>query len=207
MAEETRASRWEHQLRRIEVLTDVVFAVILVRIFVLLPKPTRADLKADGLLAFYEDQIGAFAIVLVGFVVTLIYWLQNNAVMGLLRRTDTRHTVMAVIQLVAILLFLYAIRIGLDFEGDRFAMILESTMAALMGFLGWGNWAYAARDRKLLHDWVEEGDVQRMTFRLLPEPITAVLTIPCAFIGPEAWGLSWFVIGPAVAWIVRRLRR
>ena len=206
MAEHTRENRWEHQLRRIEILTDVVFALILVRVFVLLPKPTAAERAAGSMLEFYHENLGAVVMVLIGFIVTIMYWLQNNAVFGFLRRTDPRHTVFAIAQLVSVLVFLYAIRMGIEYDGDRFAMIFESVAASLMGFLGWLNWMYASRNRKLLHDWVEDDDLAKLTARLIPEPITAVLTIPCAFFGPAAWGLSWFVIGPVVGRIARRKR-
>jgi uncharacterized membrane protein len=196
--------RWEHQLRRIETLTDVVFAVILVRTFVLLPKPSAAERSAGDMLDFYVENLGAFAMVLIGFLITIIYWVQSNATFGLLRRTDTRHTIFSLVQLVALLLFMYAIRMGIDYDGDTFAMVFESSTAALMGFLGWANWSYATRDRKLMHDWVTDDEILKCSLRLIPEPVTAVLTIPCAFIHPGLWGLSWFVVAPVVSRITKR---
>lgn len=199
-----REQRWEHQLSRIETLTDVVFAVILVRTFVLLPKPSAAERSAGDMLDFYVENLGAFAMVLIGFLVTIIYWVQSNATFGLLRRTDTRHTIFSLIQLVALLLFMYAIRMGIDYDGDTFAMVFESSTAALMGFVGWANWNYATRDRKLMHDWVTDGEILKCSLRLIPEPVTAVLTIPCAFIHPGVWGLSWFALGPVARWVTKR---
>ena len=115
------------------------------------------------------------------------------------KSSRTRHTFVAIAQLCSVLLFLYAIRMGVEFDGDRFAMIFESCAAGLMGLLGWLNWGYATKDRRLVHEWVEKTDVDRVTLRLLPQPITALLTVPCAFFGPAIWGLSWFVIAPLVA--------
>ena len=100
--------RWERQLRRIETLTDVVFGVILVRMFMLRPKPAADGRSGDDMLDFYVENLGVFAMVLIGFLITCIYWIQSNATLGVLRRSDTRHTITVLIQLVALLLFMHA---------------------------------------------------------------------------------------------------
>ena len=53
-----------------------------------------------------------FALILVGLAVTIIYWGQNNALNGKLKRTDTFHTVISIFQLFSLLLFLYSLRLG-----------------------------------------------------------------------------------------------
>ncbi|MHC4940840.1 MAG: TMEM175 family protein [Planctomycetota bacterium] len=196
--------RWERQLRRIETLSDVVFGVMLVRIFMVLPKPRENGEWVPDMLDFFVANVGSFATLLIGFVITIIYWIQSNATLGVLRRSDTRHTITVLIQLVALLLFMHAILMGAAFAGDTFAMVWESFTAGLVGFVGWVNWAYATRDRKLVEESVSDEEIVRRSFRLIPEPVTAALTIPCAFIGPGFWGLSWFVIAPAVAWITKK---
>jgi hypothetical protein len=42
--------------------------------------------------------------------------------------------------------------------------------------------------------------------RVMAEPITAIITLPCAFVGPIIWEISWFSY-PLVVWLVRRRRR
>jgi hypothetical protein len=41
--------------------------------------------------------------------------------------------------------------------------------------------------------------------KLMPEPITAILTIPFASIGPNYWTFSWLLLIP-VSWILKKIR-
>ena len=180
------------QLRRLEILADVIFALAIVHIFLEFPRPT----PGENLTEFFGDNLGAIAVVLVGFAFVIVYWLQNNTVFGVLAKTDNRHTVIGIVQLITVLMFLYAVKLGVDFDGDLFAMIFESCVAALMGFLSLVNWSYATKDRRLLFDDITDEEVKRRTRKLWPEPATAILTIPCAFLGPVVWTIGWFVIMP-----------
>ena len=65
------------------------------------------------------------------------------AVLGRLARTDTRHMAISILQLFSLLVFLYSVRMGIEFDGDREAMIFESAAAALMGLLGVAAWVDA----------------------------------------------------------------
>ena len=183
------------QLRRLEILADVIFALAMVHIFLQFPRPT----PGENLAAFFSDSLGTIAVVLVGFAFLIVYWIQNNAVFGVLAKTDNRHTVIGIVQLITVLMFLYAVKLGVDFDGDLFAMIFESCVAALMGFLSLVNWSYATKDRRLLFDDITDEEVKRRTRKLWPEPATAILTIPCAFLGPVVWTIAWFVIMPIAA--------
>jgi hypothetical protein len=58
----------------------------------------------------------------------------------------------------------------------------------------------------LLLPEVTEQYAYRLRDRILAEPITAVITIPFAFVGPILWEISWLTY-PVVVWIVKRRRR
>jgi uncharacterized membrane protein len=186
------------QLRRLEILTDVIFAIAIWRIFMLLPRPEEGDRSVSTILEMYRGDAAVLAIVMIGFVLMIVYWLQNNAVFGALERTDNRHTVLSILQICSVLLFLYAVRLGVEFDGTLGAMVFESIAALLMGGLGLAGWLYAAKDRRLVDDAVTEEDARHLTARLLPAPVVAVLTIGIAFIGSLWWTLSWFVLGAVV---------
>lgn len=186
------------QLRRLEILTDVIFAIAIWRIFMLLPRPDEGDRSFSTILEMYRGSAAVLAIVLIGFVLMIVYWIQNNAVFGALERTDNRHTVLSILQVCSVLLFLYAVRLGVEFDGTLGAMVFESIAAALMGGLGLASWLYATKDRRLVADTVTEQDTRRLTARLLPGPVVAVLTIGIAFLGSLWWTLSWFVLGAVV---------
>jgi hypothetical protein len=47
---------------------------------------------------------------------------------------------------------------------------------------------------------------RRLRDRILAEPITAIITIPLAFVGPIFWEISWLIY-PLVVFLVRGRRR
>ena len=63
----------------------------------------------------------------------IIYWLKNNELFGHLQFSDNKHSALAVLHVFAVLLFLYTLRIGMDYEGKMEARVLESVVAVLIG--------------------------------------------------------------------------
>ena len=205
MSETTPGERGPRQLRRLEILTDVIFALVIFRLFLLFPQPEAGDRSFKDMLDYFEAQRSVVSVVLIGMVLTIIHWLRSNASFGLLRETDNRHSTLAIFQLVAVLLFLYTVRLGTVFEGELLARILESGAAALMGYLGLVTTVYASKDGHLLRAGVTVEDARKLSRLFLIEPLTATLAIGTAFLGDLVWTLSWFVVGPLVAVAVRRL--
>ena len=196
--------RETRQLRRLEVFMDVIFAVVLWRFFTLLPKPDEGDFDWETIGAFLAANLDRLAIVLLGVVIVIIYWIQNNALFGNLRRTDGKHTALAILQVFFLLFFLYIIRVGLSFEGTFGARFMESVAAALVGFTAVLSWMYAKKDHRLLSPAINQEDADDFQIRILAEPLTALITIPCAFIGPIAWELAWLVYPLCVKVLKRR---
>jgi apolipoprotein N-acyltransferase len=58
----------------------------------------------------------------------------------------------------------------------------------------------------LLLPEVTEQYARHLRDRILAEPITAIITIPLAFVGPIIWEISWLSY-PLVVWLVRGRRR
>jgi len=101
--------RESRQLRRLETLIDVVFAIVIWRAFMLIPRPGEGDWHWDSITAMLTSEILTFIIVMIGVVVAIVYWLQNNALFGNLDRTDGFHTALSILQIFFLLLFLYSI--------------------------------------------------------------------------------------------------
>ena len=185
--------RQKRQLRRLEMLMDVVFALLIWRVFINLPSPVTDGWSWRDAMAFLSGNAAGFAVVLIGMVLITIYWLQNNALFGNLVKTDGRHTTLSLFQLVALLLYLYSIRLGITFPDDAGALAMQSLSLALAGFLAGAAWKYASRNRRLVSDDISDGDIQSLSTRTLAEPVSAVITLPFAFVGPVAWELSWLI--------------
>jgi uncharacterized membrane protein len=194
------------QLSRLETLTDVVYALVLFRMFLLIPTPDHTEWHWGYFLEFFGDNAITFALVAIGLAVTIIYWGQNNLLMGSLAKTDPRHTALSIVQIFCLLLFVKTLRIGVELGGSPGTRALESGAAALMGFVAAWGWAYAIKDRRLLHDDVSDEDALATRDRILAEPITALITIPFAFLGPWLWEAAWLTY-PLFVKLLKRRRK
>jgi uncharacterized membrane protein len=204
--DKARHKRESLQLHRLARMVDVVYAIVIWRIFILLPSPTAEQLTWEHVGPFLSANIGVFLTVFVGLVVTIIYWLQHNLLFGNLQSTDTRHSILSILQIFFLLAFLVSLREGIELGPSTGTRALESITAALVGISGGWGWAYAMKNHRLLLPEVTEQYALQLRDRILAEPITAIITIPCVFVGPIIWELSWFSY-PLVVWLVRRRRR
>ena len=135
----------------------------------------------------------AFAVLFIGITLISIYWIQNNTLFGNLVRTDTQHAVISIFQLAFLLLYLESVGLGVDFKGDRMALAMQSTTLALVGFSSVIAWHHARKNRLLISDTLPDKDARDVHGRIMVEPVSALITLPCAFIGPVVWELAWLV--------------
>ncbi len=195
--------RGTRQLRRLEMLMDVVYALVIWRLFMLMPRPEKIG-EWRSLYSFLWSNAELYVIAGLGLVIVIIYWIQNNALFGYLDRTDGRHTATSIVQLFFLLLFLYSIRLGLDFPGESHARALESVTVALLGIASIAGWRYAMKNSRLLSPDVSNQKAGQISDQILAEPIAAGITLPCAFLGPIIWELAWLSYIPVSYWLRRR---
>ena len=194
------------QLTRLERLADVVFAIVIWRLFMLLPRPVEDADRWDSIATMLQQEWFSFLFVLVATIIIIIYWLQNNSLLGNLKKTDAIHTTIIVFQLVFILLFLYAITSGIVLGAGDDSRIFESFTAMMIGVLSWLGWYYAMNRAHLLDPQLSKQEAEAILQKNLAEPITAAITIPFAFIGPAAWELSWFFY-PFIKYLFSQYKR
>ncbi len=194
------------QMHRLARMADIIYAIILWRCFMFLPRPTAEQWSGGNISAFLSDNVGPFLIVFIVIVFTIIYWLQSNVLFGNLRSTDSRHTILSILQIFFLLIFLLSIRLYIDIGAFTGILVFRSTAAALVGIAGGWGWAYAIKNHRLLLPEVAEMYAYQLRDRILAEPITAIITIPMAFWGPIFWQISWFCY-PLVVVLVKHWRR
>jgi magnesium-transporting ATPase (P-type) len=192
------------QLLRLQVLLDVIFALILWRIFQLLPNVTGPGDEAS-LLQALSAQRNVYLVIFVAIVLTIVYWVQNNSLFGNLDRTDAKHATLSILQIFTLLIYLRAVRWGIDIGPTTLTLGLQSIFLALAGFLAGLGWAYARKNRRLLSDAISDEEARDQQIGILAEPISAVISLPFAWVGPWAWEVSWFVY-PLAAWLLKRHR-
>ena len=197
--------RQKLQLVRLRRVIDVVFALVIWRIFTLIPKPEQRVWHWDTIAPFLTENIMTFIAIIIGMVIVIIYWLQHNALFNNLERTDGRHTALSILQVFCLLLFLFSVRLGTVLEASEGTRAFESAMAALMGIALTWSWAYAIKNHRLLSPEMTEAQAHSLLDRSMAEPITAIITIPIAFVGPIYWEISWLSY-LLVAFLLKRRR-
>ena len=178
------------QLSRLERLSDVIYALVLWRLFTLIPPLESVKLDWTVISAYFTDNIMSLVLVALGVVVTIIYWGQNNTLLGSLESTNTRHTTLSILQLFFLLLFLLSLKAGIDRGGSLWTRLFESITASLMGCMSYFAYSYAIKNRRLLRDDVSDKEARDRSFRITAEPLTAMVSIPFIFT-PVLWEISW----------------
>jgi len=179
------------QLSRLERLSDVVYALVILRIFLFVPRPGDDDWHWTAIGPFVLDNWMTFAAVLVAVAITIIYWLQSNTLFGLADRADGKFAARAIVQLFFVLLFLFSIRVGTELPASAWTRGFESVAALLLGLTSGWMWSYATKDRRLLHADVTDAEARAIDKRIRAEPATALFTLPFIFT-PILWELAWF---------------
>ena len=194
------------QLSRLERLADVVYGLILIRLFLLIPDPVSAEGAWHSFSEYLGENGFTLAIVVIGVIYVIIYWLQSNTLLGNLEKSDSKHTILTIIQLFSLLLFLMSLNLGVVLGGSAFTRALESSTAALTGLSAALAWRYGIKNRRLIQPEVGDFDARKILDGVMAEPLTALMTIPFAFAGPWLWEASWLLLIPTNL-ILKRMRK
>jgi len=198
--------RQERQLVRLGTLMDVMFALMFYRVIAPLPMPTEEEgwvWQFGAFGEFFSEAGGAIAMAIIGVILIVVYWLQNNKLLGNLERTNGTHVTFCIAQLVSLVFYAYAMAMAEDFDSPT-TRAMQSIALAGVGFAGFLGFRYAARDRRLLSDAMSDKEAAELKISVLPEPVAALLTIPLAFVGAWAWEIGWLVMLPIGNWLRRR---
>lgn len=194
------------QLVRLERLIDVIFAILIWMVFQNLPVPSIEEFDKSTNIEILNAYKDSFLMIFIGMFLVITYWGQNNKLFGNLARTDGRHAVIALLQLVFLLLYIYTIGFEMVFSGSPVSLISQSITLAITGYIAVLGWNYAIYNRRLLSDVISDDEAKQLRISILAEPLAATFTIPFAFIGPAAWNLSWLSLIFFSWWLKRKNR-
>jgi uncharacterized membrane protein len=192
------------QLRRLETLTDCVYAVSLILIIQWLPLPGESSVVGGKilLLDLFAEFAGNLVSVGIALAFVIIYWLRSNARMALLERTDAVHTALSIGSVFFLLLLLYVVRVGAEVAGVS-SRAGESVAVALIGLPVAAGWWHAER-KGLIRQGVSGDEKAGEFVETFTEPVTALITLPFAFVGELSWNLAWLAYIPVAALLKRR---
>jgi len=201
---EAAKDRGARQLMRLQILIDVLYALMIYKLFTFMPNP---DIDGFGRAELYKvltESYLNYTVIIIGLVLIILYWAMNNLMFGNLDRTDGRHATLSILQVFSLMVYLYFVRLDAQFEGEVFLMQAQSFFLALAGFLAVGSWYYALKVG-LVSDAPTETEKDKMYIKLMPEAIVSVITFPLAWFGPLVWTLGWLLLIP-VEMISKRIQ-
>jgi hypothetical protein len=203
MVDSNLAGTARSQLVRLGTLTDVVYAVSLVLIISWLPLPEESHATGAvwivDLWAEYSQNIIA---VVIGLVFSIMYWIRSNTLMTALDRTDGVHTGLSIASVFFLLLLLYVVRVSAEVAAPS-RRAGESIAVALIGIAAGAAWWWARRKR-LVREGISQEEMLSVQIEAFAEPMTALVTLPFAYVGELAWNLAWFAYIPIAAFLRRR---
>ena len=197
--------RGERQITRVMTIVDVLYGLMIFRAFLLMPRPDVDNFTANELVTVFKASYMNYLIMTVGMILILLYWGQSHIIFGNLKRTDSRLSILAVLQAFFVLLYLYFIRLDMEMGGQTLVLRLESLSLAIAGGIGVWAWHHANKN-DLITEKVSDLEKDKTYLKLMPEPITSVLTFPFAVFGPDIWTLSWLLMVP-VSFILKKVRK
>jgi hypothetical protein len=203
MSESGHTGTARSQLVRLGTLTDVVYAVGLVLVISWLPLPEESSMEGvvwiADLWAEYATNIVA---VVIGVVFLIMYWIRSNTLMTALDRTDGVHTGFSIASVFFLLLLLYVVRVSEEVAAPS-RRAGESIAVALIGLAAGAAWWHARR-RGLVREGISKKETVDVQIEAFAEPLSALVTLPFAYVGELAWNLSWFAYIPIAAFLRRR---
>ena len=205
MPDAVRAAKARRHLDRLETLIDSIYALVIVFLVAQFPNPLGFEERFSSFWHFIRVQGDDLVAPLIGVVLVVIYWLQNNLLFGHLERTDNKHASIAISQLFFVLFYLYTSDLLDAFPDTDTILAMQSATFAAIGLLAIWGWSYATKNRRLIGDELEKEEIERIHSKILPEPVTAIITLPFAFVGATPWNLSWLLL-PLVSLVLVRRR-
>jgi len=211
MSEDANVATGRRQLGRLETFLDVAYAVLFVDFIMFLPH--TEDMAWTelpyGLLSLLIDNSTDLLRLIIAVGLTLISWNLTHKLLGPLERTNPRHTLLSLLQLIFVCLFLFFAIADPELVSVS-STVGQSLSLALSGFIGIAGWSYARKNGLTRAD-LSEAEKDQIPRNAIIEPVTALLNTGLAFVGPGAWTAGWFVI-PIVlvsgrGWVERRRRR
>lgn len=203
MSDQVFRATAKSQLERLSVLTDVVYAVALVLVIQWLPLPEESHSGGVVWLAdLWAEYAGNIVSVVIGLVFTILYWLRSNTLMTALDRTDGVHTGFSIASVFFLLLLLYIVRVSGEVAAPS-RRAGESVAVALIGIAAGAAWWWARR-KGLVREGISKEEKLGVQIEAFAEPLTALVTLPFAFVGELAWNLAWFAYIPIAALLRRR---
>jgi hypothetical protein len=196
MSDSSHLGTARSQLARLATLTDVVYAVGLVLVIQWLPLPEEShSTGAIWIRELWAEYATNIVAVIIGLVFIILYWIRSNTLDGV-------HTGLTIASVFFLLLLLYVVRVSEQVAAPS-RRAGESIAVALIGLAAGAAWWHARR-KGLVREGISAKEMLAVQIEAFAEPLSALVTLPFAFVGEIAWNLAWFAYIPIAAVLRKR---
>ncbi len=172
--------------RRIEALTDGVFAIAMTLLVLTLdlPQVSRGMMTKYQLHEFLFSQWYVFYNYALSFILLAVFWVIHHVQFHLIQRTDRIHLWINMIILLFIALVPFSTSLVGDFHGEPLAEFFFSTNLFIIALLFLLNWLYSSYHHRLISKEMPEKEMKKITLRNLVFPAVALLSVVLSVFWP-----------------------
>lgn len=181
--------------RRIEGLTDGVFAIAMTLLVLTLELPEVG--RGIDLHQILFGQAHKFFNYALSFILLAIFWIVHHQQYHPVRRTDRKHLWMSIFILMFVALIPFSTTLIGDYPGEPAADIFFGLNMFMIGVLFLLSWLYATTNYRLIDKDFDPGRIALGTKRRLVVPAVSLLSIACAFFFP-AIGTRVYLLIPII---------
>src|SRR5210317_1209984 len=96
----TKKKKTSLELSRLKMLMDVVYGIVIWRLFLFLPRPLEENAgQWETVTDMMLSEWASFIFPLLALLIVTVYWIQNNELFGCLESTDSIHTGISIFQI------------------------------------------------------------------------------------------------------------
>jgi len=188
----------ELSTRRLEALTDGIFAFAMTLLIISFDVPTTLKgIDAGSLIMSQSDRLFNYFL---SFALLAIFWYVNNQISHHIRKTDTIHLWLNIITLMFVVFIPFSTSLisqHPDSTAGEFFFALNVFLVSLSTQLGW---VYAAQDRRLICEESEDEYLRRGVKSGWVSPLVSGLAMIMAFVEPKLCSYMYLSI-PVILWL------
>jgi uncharacterized membrane protein len=192
-------------LRRLQTLTDCIFALSFVLLVVFIEKPPEGmETTEENIRKYLFGQRYIITAYLITFMNIAFYWFLSHNQSKYLRRSDGAHVWLTIISLMFIGLLPFSNALNVAFPESLTVHIFFSSVVFFVGLFFYLDCLYATRRDRLIDRFKDLDAVSELIVESLVQPVAAIVSLGGAFIGTFWWEFP-FMFVPVAVFIINRL--
>lgn len=181
-------------LKRIEALTDGIFAIAMTILVLNIDIPDKEMVDRIGLLKALMSHANQFYSYFLSFWLLGIFWIIQHRQMNMLKKTNQTHIWINIIMLMFICLIPFSSSLQPDYGFETTAAAVFSLNMLIIGFINLLNWTYATKNNRLVIPDFQDKRRQRGIRNVCIFILICIVALAASFIIPDYSGLTYLLI-------------